>query len=74
MLRRGSPITSDKDIKGVMMVFIIALSLLVIAEVLGFFIYASYDFTAEVESIDFYGRPAGFTGGADKAIIRFKEG
>ena len=57
-----------------MMVFIIALSLLVIAEVLGFFIYASYDFTAEVESIDFYGRPAGFTGGADKAIIRFKEG
>ena len=40
----------------------------------GFFVYASYDFTAEVESIDFYGRSAGFAGGTDKTVIRFSDG
>jgi len=51
-----------------------ALFLTVLVYNLGFFIYASYDFTAEVESIDFYGRSAGFAGGADKVIVRFDDG
>jgi hypothetical protein len=51
-----------------------AIMLLIIANILSFFIYASYEFTAKVESIDFYGRSAGFAGGTDKTIIRFDDG
>ena len=51
-----------------------AIILIIIANILGFFIYASYAFTAKVESIDFYGRSAGFISGADKTVIRFDDG
>jgi len=51
-----------------------AVCLIIVIHIAGLFFYTSYNFTAEVESIDFYGRPAGFTGGTDKTIIRFSDG
>ena len=55
-------------------VFVGLIILIVIARLAGIFFYASYDFTAKVESIDFYGRSAGFAGGVDRAIIHFDDG
>ena len=54
--------------------FVGLIILLVIVRIAGLFIYASYDFTAKVESIDFYGRSAGFAVGVDRAIIHFDDG
>lgn len=49
-------------------------SLFIVADVADYFFYDSKDFTARVESIDFYGRSFGFGGGTDKVVIRFSDG
>jgi hypothetical protein len=61
-------------VRGIVIGTIGAIMLLLIVHIAGFFVYASYDFTAEVESIDFYGRSAGFASGVDKTVIRFSDG
>lgn len=51
-----------------------ALVLIMITHMLGYFIYASDDFTATVESIDYYGRSSGFFSGEDRIVIRLSNG
>jgi len=54
------------SLKIVFMAFVVAIILLMLANIAGFFFYATYDFTAQVDSIDFFG--------TDRVVIHFNDG